>query len=63
MVRRKRICLFDELTTIRYIFLDFSILAPYGRERQMTLVSHMLAAANENEKVEILQHPLLGRFI
>lgn len=39
---------------------DFSILAPFGEKNQMTVLSDILKAANDEEKVEILQHPLIG---
>lgn len=45
----------------RFIFIsDFSILAPKNCERQMETISAVLAAASEEEKIEILHNPVIG---
>lgn len=44
-----------------YIFIpDFSILAPKNCERQMETISTVLAAASDEEKIEILHNPVIG---
>lgn len=40
--------------------IDFRVLMPFGEDNQMAVVSHILLAANEEEKIKILQHPLIG---
>lgn len=43
-------------------FTDFSILAPRPSARQMTVISNLLASASDEEKTEVLQHPLIGEY-
>ncbi|XP_019881595.2 transient receptor potential channel pyrexia [Aethina tumida] len=43
--------------------IDFSILAPRPSARQMTVISNLLASASDEEKTEVLQHPLIDLFL
>lgn len=36
------------------------MLSPFGESHQMEVVSQIISTANEEEKIEILQHPLIG---
>lgn len=42
------------------MLIDFEILAPFGQDNQMLVLSHLLSAANDEEKLQILQHPFIG---
>lgn len=46
---------------LKTFFLDFSVLAPKQNPRQMSVTSRLILAATEEEKTEILQHPVLGK--
>ena len=41
---------------------DFKVLAPTKCSRQMDVISSLLVAANDEEKTEVLQHPLIGEW-
>nr|XP_023020874.1 transient receptor potential channel pyrexia-like [Leptinotarsa decemlineata] len=43
--------------------VDFSVLAPKNCERQMEVISQMLVSASEEEKIEVLQHPLIELYL
>ncbi|KAK5643782.1 hypothetical protein RI129_007627 [Pyrocoelia pectoralis] len=45
------------------VTLDFSVLAPHGKEQQMEVLWSMFSAATEKEKVTLLQHPLIEAFL
>lgn len=47
-----------------YVLTDFSVLAPENKceeqIRQMDVISSLLVAASDEEKTEVLQHPIIG---
>lgn len=43
--------------------IDFSVLAPKTSGRQMEVISSLLVAATEDEKIEVLQHPLIELYL
>ncbi|CAH0561136.1 unnamed protein product [Brassicogethes aeneus] len=43
--------------------IDFGILAPNTSERQMEVISNLVASASEEERTEVLQHPLIDLFL
>ncbi|XP_072386530.1 transient receptor potential channel pyrexia-like isoform X2 [Diabrotica undecimpunctata] len=50
-------------TALNIFLLDFSVLAPKKCGRQMEVISNMLVAASEEEKIEVLQHPLIELYL
>ncbi|CAG9857184.1 unnamed protein product [Phyllotreta striolata] len=43
--------------------IDFRVLAPKKYGRQMDVISSVLAAASDEEKIEVLQHPLIELYL
>ncbi|CAG9819853.1 unnamed protein product [Phaedon cochleariae] len=43
--------------------VDFAVLAPKTSRRQMEVISSLLVAASEDEKIEVLQHPLIELYL
>ncbi|XP_063913650.1 transient receptor potential channel pyrexia-like [Zophobas morio] len=44
-------------------YVDFKVLAPTKCSRQMDVISSLLVAANDEEKTEVLQHPLIELYL
>ncbi|KAG5876875.1 hypothetical protein JTB14_021238 [Gonioctena quinquepunctata] len=43
--------------------IDFSVLAPKTCGRQMEVISSLLVSASDEEKIEVLQHPLIELYL
>ncbi|XP_018560868.1 transient receptor potential channel pyrexia-like [Anoplophora glabripennis] len=46
-----------------YYTIDFTVLAPKKCRRQMEVISNVLVVASEDEKTEVLQHPVIELYL